>query len=118
MIKEIQRYFLKTTLQFIIDASKSEHSLSAMNFFEKNIKLSKNEKNQYEHYFNLWGATLIENINLLPLQKKQIISITFVVPESSKNGFKITGTILNFDILASKAVHFRSWDVSRHLNLI
>ncbi|MBA2649665.1 MAG: hypothetical protein H0U75_08765 [Legionella sp.] len=99
--KELERHFLKTTLDFMISASKSEKTLSALEFFEKKIKLPDAGRDLYEAYRDLWCEKLLDTINVLAEEKRKLISLYFV--EAPGNGFKLAGGVLRYDIIALKA---------------
>ena len=102
---ELERVFFKKALSFIILASKSEHVLSAFNFFDKNFCLDDIGKDEYKaEYRDYWASILIDNINLLPQEKRKLVSISFIEPLTSGTGFQLPGDALKYDIIGFKKV--------------
>lgn len=102
---ELERLFFKKALSFIILASKSEHALSAFDFFDKNLCLDDIDKDECKaEYRDYWASILIDNINLLPQEKKDLISISFVEPLTSGTGFQLPGDALKYDIIGFKRI--------------
>lgn len=95
---EIERIFRKKALYFIILASRSEQVLSAFEFFDKNFNLEDIAGDSHNAYRDFWGSVLINNINLLPQEKRKLVSISFVEPRSPETGFRFLGNILTYDI--------------------
>ena len=100
---EIERAFRKTALYFIILASRSKQVLSALEFFDKNFNLDDIDRDFQDEYRDFWGSILIDNINLLPQEKRKLISISFVEPQSSGTGFRFPADVLRYDIIALKS---------------
>lgn len=99
---KLERIFTKKALYFIILASKSENIISAIDFFNKNFDLSDIPREDHQSYRDTWAAVLLDALNSLPSEKKKILSIAFIEPQSSDQVFCMTGTDLRFDIIALK----------------
>lgn len=100
---DIERMFRKKALSFIILASKSEYVLSAIEFFDKNFNLNDVDRGSHDDYRDYWASILIENINLLSQEKRNLVSISFVEPQSHEAGFRVLGDFLRYDIIAIKS---------------
>ncbi|MFJ1270121.1 hypothetical protein ACD661_16305 [Legionella lytica] len=91
--KEIsmEGHLYKEALWFLISASRSEKELSANDFFDKNFKIPRSVKKFREEYRAIWCATLLEQINLLPIENKNLLSMALVELQQPKHGFSIPG---------------------------
>ena len=98
----MERHLFKEALWFLICASRSEKELSASEFFDKNVKIPRNVKKFREKYRDLWCATLLEQISLLPVENKNLLSMAFVESQPPKLGFSIPGILLKCDLIAWK----------------
>lgn len=100
----MERHLYKEALWFLISASRSEKELSAIDFFDKNIKIPRNVKKFRDEYQAIWYATLLEQINLLPVENKNLLSMAFVESQHPTRGFSIPGFLLKIDLIAWKRI--------------
>lgn len=94
--------FRKKAFCFLMLATKSDQVLSALEFFDKSFDLSDIDTQYHDNYRDFFASILIDNLNTIPQEKRKLISISFVEPQSSGSGFRLLGDIFKYDIIALK----------------
>ena len=61
------------------------------------------DSDYHDEYRDSWASMLIENINLLPEEKRRLVSVSFIEPHSNVTGFRFPGDVLRYDIIACKS---------------
>jgi hypothetical protein len=95
-----ERLFKKKALHFIIQASRSESILSALEFFNNHFTLVDMDKDTQDDYRDYWVSMVMDTITLLPHEKRKLLSASFV---ESVAGFRLPGDVLRYDIIAWKS---------------